>query len=310
MVKDVFEVELPVSEKLYIRKNEISNGDGKKRLSIVSGIHGDELEGQLLIFELASYFEKNKDKLNGIISLYPALNPLGIESITRGLPGFDLDMNRVFPGSPDGTMVEHVASQIISDLETSDLVIDVHASNIFLTEVPQVRVNVLHKEKLVPLAKALNVDFIWVHESSTVLESTLAYSLNSKGVDTLVVEMGVGMRLTKSYSKQLFYGVLNLMKEAGMYLGEVSDEIREPVISDNSSDVIYLNAPSSGIFLKNKEVGANLSKGDVVGYLLDPLRGRIISEIEAECDGWLFTLRDYPVVDEGSLLGRIFRRQV
>ena len=37
----------------------------------------------------------------------------------------------------------------------------------------------------------MNVDIVWVHGASTVLEATLAYSLNSTGTPTLVVEAGV-----------------------------------------------------------------------------------------------------------------------
>ena len=47
-------------------------------------------------------------------------------------------------------------------------------------------------------AKYLNVDFIWVHSAATVLESTLAHTMNIRGVPTLVVVKGVGMRNTKA----------------------------------------------------------------------------------------------------------------
>ena len=61
-----------------------------------------------------------------------------------------------------------------------------HASNIYLTEIPQIRINELFADKLVPLARLVNVDFIWVHGASTVLEATLAHTMNSHGVPTLV----------------------------------------------------------------------------------------------------------------------------
>lgn len=78
----------------------------------MTGTHGDELEGQYVCFQLNQIVQENLDKLNGTIEIYPALNPLGIDSITRGIPNFDLDMNRLFPGNPDGTMAERVAYAI------------------------------------------------------------------------------------------------------------------------------------------------------------------------------------------------------
>ena len=181
------------------------------------------------------------------MDIYPALNPLGIDSVHRGMPTFDLDMNRIFPGSENGAMAEHVAAKIIEDIDGADMCIDLHSSNIFLREIPQVRVSEHIEEKLVPYAKLLNIDFIWVHPVSTVLESTLTYNLNNRNIPTLLVEMGVGMRITKEYGDQLVNGIFNLMKELNIWKGEVS-AVREPIVS-TEKEVEFVNAKSSGIFM-------------------------------------------------------------
>ena len=312
MIKTVTSVRLPIDEVLYIRKNRImSAGEEEelKRISIVTGIHGDELEGQYVCFELQRRIAEQPEKLTGIVDIYPAMNPLGIDSITRGIPAFDLDMNRIFPGKIDGNMTEYLAAGIIRDLTGSDCVLDIHASNIFLTEIPQIRINRLHEEQLVPLAVSVNVDFIWVHGASTVLEATFAHSLNSIGTPVLVVEMGVGMRLTREYGEQLIDGIFNTMKELGMWKGEVP-EVRSPMISENPEDVSYLNASASGLFVPEVKHGAFVSKGDLVGRIVDPLEGKVLDEVRAPQGGMLFTIRDYPIVDEGSLMGRILNEEV
>lgn len=310
MVKTVASVGLPVDEILEIKKNHITPDKPakgkKKRISVVTGIHGDELEGQFVCFELVRRIHEEKDKLTGVVDIYPAMNPLGIDSITRGIPGFDLDMNRLFPGNSEGDMTEYLASEIIDDVIGSDVCIDIHASNIYLTEIPQIRINELHKEKLVPLAEKTNVDFIWVHGANTVLESTFAHSLNSRNVPTLVVEMGVGMRITKSYCEQLVDGIFNLMREMGIWQGETI-EPRKPIISQNPDDVSYLNASTSGVFVPNVKHWEHLKKGDHIGSIIDPLRGKVLDKILSPVDGILFTIREYPIVDEGSLVGRLLR---
>ena len=66
----------------------------------------------------------------------------------------DCRVNRgVFTGNQDGTMAEQAAYTIIRDLQGADMVIDIHSSNIFLREIPQVRINVQTADKLVPYAK-------------------------------------------------------------------------------------------------------------------------------------------------------------
>lgn len=312
MIKTIASVDLPVDETLKIQKRRIAP-DGKtkglNRISVVTGVHGDELEGQYVCFELARRIEENIDCLTGIVDIYPAMNPLGIDSITRGIPAFDLDMNRLFPGNIDGNMTEYLAAEIVKDLSGSDLVVDIHASNIFLTEIPQIRINELHEEELVPLAKASNVDFVWVHGASTVLESTLAYSLNSTGTPCLVVEMGVGMRITQPYCEQMVDGIFSLMKELGIWNGDVKS-VREPIISRDGNDVSYLNASVGGLFIPKVKHWEKLNKDDLIGYIIDPLSGKILDSVLAPVDGILFTIREYPIVDEGSLVGRLLRKGV
>lgn len=313
MIETVASVGLPVGEVLEIKKNRITPecGDEKawKRISIVTGIHGDELEGQYVCFELLQRIAAQKEKLSGIVDVYPAMNPLGIDSITRGVPAFDLDMNRLFPGDINGNMTEYLAAKIVEDITGSDLCVDIHASNIYLTEIPQIRINELHKDILVPLAKKANVDFIWVHGASTVLESTLAYSLNSRKVPTLVVEMGVGMRITKAYCDQMVDGIFSLMKELGIWQGDVP-EPGKPIISEDEEDVCFLNAATSGIFVQRVKHWERLKKGDLVGQIIDPLSGKVLDDVVSPVNGILFTIREYPVVDAGSLLGRLLREEI
>lgn len=306
----VASVPLPVDETLEIRKNRFcpENGGNGKRISIVTGIHGDELEGQLVCFNVAKRIRENPEKLLGTVDIYPAMNPLGIDSVTRGIPGFDLDMNRIFPGAPDGSLTEYVATRIVKDLVGSNLCFDIHASNIYLTEQPQIRINELHRDKLVPLAMEANVDFVWVHGANTVLESTLAHSMNSLGVPTLVVEMGVGMRLTPAYAEQLTEGIFHLMSRLHIWKEE-EITVKKPILSEDPEEVCYLNAPVSGIFLKKREHGESLRRGEEVGAILNPYTGEVMESITAPEDGWLFTVREYPVVDEGSLLARILKRR-
>ena len=313
-VVKVAEAEMPIDEQLIIRKHRIepaASGDDLSRICVVTGIHGDELEGQFVCYEIARRILREPELLCGIVDIYPAMNPIGIDSIRRGIPAFDLDMNRIFPGNRDGDMNEYMASEILKDCAGADLCLDIHASNIFLTEIPQIRINELHKDALIPFAKDSNMDLVWVHGNSTVLESTFAYSLNSLNVPTLVIEMGVGMRITREYGNQMTDGIFYLMKKLGIWKGDVGS-VRNPVIAydQKGTDVYYLNAPISGVYIKECEHGSMVEKGQRIGCIIDPLAGRELCLIEAPGDGWLFTTREYPVVEAGSLMGRILKKEV
>jgi len=307
MIKHVSVAALPVAENFIIQKNRIENNakKGCKRVCVVTGTHGDELEGQYVCAQLAKILNDGKHKLSGIVDIYPALNPLGIDTVTRGFPMFDLDMNRIFPGSPSGLLAEVAAYDIIRDIEGADMCIDIHSSNIFLREIPQVRVSEQNEAALLPYAVMLNVDLVWIHASATVLESTLAHSLNMRDVKTLVVEMGVGMRITESFCTQLVDGILNLLHELGMWNGDAGrTQIRTPLISKDLG-VGFLNSDAGGIFIPHAVHGSHVNTGDRIGSVIDPLTGSVVEETIAPCSGLLFTLREYPVVFGGSLLARI-----
>ena len=306
MIQTAASVRLPVDETLTILKNRLqplSPSGKEKRICICTGIHGDELEGQYVCYELSRRIQAEPENLTGIVDIYPALNPMGVDSITRGIPMFDLDMNRIFPGNSDGAVQERIAAKVIEDLTGADYALDIHASNIYLQEIPQARVNVNTSEKLLPYAKLLGLDFIWIHAAATVLESTLAHSLNSIGVPTIVVEMGVGMRITKAYGDRLVNGILNLMKHEGLWQGAV-EPVREPIVSSDGK-VGFVNAGASGVFLPCVEHWKHIEEGQALGDIIDPLSGTVLQHVVSPCSGMVFTLREYPVVYSGSLVARV-----
>ena len=141
---EIFTSDLPVGEKLSIRRTRFEPKKSSKkckRISIVSGIHGDELEGQLVIYLLADWLNKNSEKISGIVDIYPSVNSLGVDTITRGFPLYDVDLNRTFPGGPNEFLPGQVVHALAQDVKGSDIAIDIHSSNIFLREIPQIRIN-------------------------------------------------------------------------------------------------------------------------------------------------------------------------
>ena len=308
---EVTSADLFVDERIRIWKNRLapegaSASDARTlpRAAVVTGIHGDELEGQYVAFELARRIKEHPDHLRGVVDIYPALNPTGVSTITRGVPLFDLDMNRIFPGCEDASLTEHLARAIINDISGAAIAFDIHASNIFLRELPQIRINEITAERLVPLAKRANIDFVWVHSAATVLQSTLAYSLNDIGVPCLVVEMGVGMRITREYGDALIDGIFNLLIDKGIWDGPAPANLKEPIVSTDG-EVSFINADAAGIFLPTATHNNMVSAGQELGIIADALTGEVQQRVLSPTDGLLFTLREYPVVTPGSLIARI-----
>ena len=86
MIETIARVNLMVNEVLKIKKNRLTPDvlTGKeRRISLVSGVYGDELQGQFVCYEVTRRIKENYKCLKGIVDIYPAINPLAMEAKTR-----------------------------------------------------------------------------------------------------------------------------------------------------------------------------------------------------------------------------------
>ena len=186
----------------------------------------------------------------------------------------------------------------------ADVCLDIHSSNSLIREIPQVRLNDDVIETVMPYAKMLNAELVWIHPSTSVRPGSLAYALNAIGVKSMVIEAGVALRIDYEYCEQIVDGIFSLMKHMGIWQGEVT-EPRHPIIATDG-DVHFVNAESSGLFVPNIKHSMKVKKGEKIGTIVDVITGSVEERIYAPCDGLVFTLREYPAVEEGALIARIY----
>ena len=213
----------------------------------------------------------------------------------------------MFPGEATGTMMYKLAARIIEDIKGSDICVDVHASDTFVKEMPQVRISEEHGKDLVDFSRLLNADLIWINASAAAHEATLTNSLNTIGVPALLVEMGLGNRVTRSFGDQITEGIFNLMHEIGIWSGPVGEIRNAKLTRDYGID--FFRAQSTGIFLPDMENGQQVSAGDMIGKIVSTLSGDVLEIVQAKRCGILFTLREYPLVYEGALIARVLAEE-
>src|SRR5262245_56307248 len=106
-LESILTLDLPYRERLELWRTRFGSGAGPK-VAVVAGIHGDELGGLYVCHRLAAWLNQllatRPDALLGRVELYPALNPLGIDTLQRFVPVFDTDLNRNFPGHREGLL--------------------------------------------------------------------------------------------------------------------------------------------------------------------------------------------------------------
>lgn len=310
MIETVMTTQMPVGLPIKIKKNRLEPDtiqENMPRLSIVAGVHGDELQGQYICYELIRRIKEERENLKGIVDVYPCVAPMALEIRKRNAPGA-LDMNAMFPGSHHGHTIEYMAAEVIEDLKGSDFCIDIHSSDIFIRELPQIRVPENAGKKVTELAQKSGIPVLWMNSnSSSVWEGSLAYSLRRKGIPNLVIESGIALKIDYEYCKKVIDGIFRMMKELEVFEGEVSPTKKTVTVKKNDVEVIHCN--TSGIFIPKIQIGSFVRENQVLGCIVRPILGAELEEVKSSCDGMIFSLREYPAVCEGELLARICKAE-
>ena len=310
MIETVMTAQMPVGLPIKIKKNRLEPDtiqENMPRLSIVAGVHGDELQGQYICYELIRRIKEERENLKGIVDVYPCVAPMALEIRKSNAPGA-LDMNAMFPGSHHGHTIEYMAAEVIEDLKGSDFCIDIHSSDIFIRELPQIRVPENAGKKVTELAQKSGIPVLWMNSnSSSVWEGSLAYSLRRKGIPNLVIESGIALKIDYEYCKKVIDGIFRMMKELEVFEGEVSPTKKTVTVKKNDVEVIHCN--TSGIFIPKIQIGSFVRENQVLGCIVRPILGAELEEVKSSCDGMIFSLREYPAVCEGELLARICKAE-
>ena len=116
---------------------EARSGRDGPSVWLTAGIHGDEIGGVVVVQEIFARLRK-RPLLAGRLSGFPLLNPFGFETASRRIPSTQEDLNRAFPGDPDGTLAERIAHLACTRIreDSADLVLDLH--NGWLRSIPYV----------------------------------------------------------------------------------------------------------------------------------------------------------------------------
>lgn len=253
-----------------------------------AAMHGQELAGIAIIWEVL----KNRldpNALKGTVVGAPLLNPLSFNAGTYYTPQDGLNFNRVFPGDPNGLLTARMASLVFEQgVKQADYLIDIHCN----PEPAMCFVLVGGAEddetgaKSHAMARAFGVTPIEMmlsleaHRAGTMMEA--AYAL---GKPTLVVELFPWRRIDPKAVKIGVRGVLNVMKSLGMIEGEV--EAQEGVmVLDGKLTRTEESAARGGIVLPEKDIGETVTKGELVGRIVNHY-GDQVEEIRSPVDGWL-----------------------
>lgn len=310
----IADVALPIEERWGIKRcRYATEGASAGRVCIATGTHGDEMMGQLIVYRIEQRIAANPNALNGVVDFYPMLNPLGLDIAHRMVPSATrLDMNRAFPGSPDGTPLEYLCWQIIQDMSGANLVLDIHASARNKSELYEVRVSAKDADRLIPRVRALRPQLIWVYPDKGSFSASLTGALCDAGTDAVILEADERRRMPQEIAEMVVEGIFCKLREMGIWTGEAQNaptqsEAIPTVLSQE--DVCRVACEYPGVYVPEDFLGTHVQAGQVLGTVIDALEGVAREEIKAPCSGLVFSQRSYSAVYPGTLIARIRKEQ-
>ena len=271
----------------------ISNGKGPTAL-LTGGNHGDEYEGPLALYELARTLDPAD--VSGTVIILPALNYPAFKAGTRTSPIDKGNMNRSFPGRPDGTVTEKIADYVQRHLlPRADIVLDFHSGGRTLDFVPFCAAHILpdktQEAKAFAAVEAFSAPYsVKMLEIDAVgMFDTAAEDMGKTFVTT---ELGGGGTARAETVRIARKGVMNVLRHAGIVDGAV-EKTRTSWLDMPSGDCFSF-AEEDGMIETMVDLGDKVTAGMVVARIHGIGRTGIApQEIRAQMDGML-AARHFP----------------
>jgi len=228
---------------------------------LTAAVHGDELNGIEMVRRV--FHDIEPSKLSGALIGVPIVNVQGFRRGSRYLPD-RRDLNRYFPGNPNGSAAARIAHSLFSDvIAHCDALVDLHTGSFERANLPQLRAD-LRNPDVVTLTHGFGA-MVVLHSKSTV--GTLRYAATMAGIPAVTVEAGGPSQLELAEVKHGVKGIETLLTTLGMTRRMRLWGDPEPVYYRSS----WVRADNGGILLSDVSLGSSVRKGDLLGSITDPM---------------------------------------
>ncbi len=277
-------------------------------LVVLAGVHGDEYEGVEAIARLCT--ELDPAALRGTLLMVPICNPPAYAAAQRNSAVDGLNLARVFPGNPDGTLTERIAHVLTTQvIRHADLVVDLHSGGVAY-DLPTL-VGYLHDEgemgrRSLAAARAFGAPVLWGHPLPIPAGRSIS-AAQELGIPWLYTEASGGGYARPADVACYARGVVNLLRHLGMLDG--APDAPAPahhLVGDGNLDTV-IDAPVGGYFRAAVALLDDVDAGQPLGHLYDPFGARLAT-VSAPCPGVVILLRRVHRVHAGEGLVHLTQR--
>ena len=251
---------------IQIPITQVKNGTGP--CALLSGAnHGDEYEGPLALVEFAA--DLKPEDVSGTVIIIPFMNHPAFMAGTRVSPLDDVNMNRAFPGKPDGTPTQKIADYFQRTLlPMADVVLDFHSGGRTLDFIPFAASHALadpeQQARCRAARDAFNAPFSVEMREIDAL-GMYDDAVESMGKTFVSTELGGGGSATPYTTEIARKGVRNVLIHAGILRGELS--LAPSRLLSQEDDGCFHFTNHGGLVDFAVSLGQTVAKGDLIARI-------------------------------------------
>ena len=233
-------------------------------LCLTAAVHGDELNGIEMVRRVL--YGLAPGKLAGTVVGVPIVNLFGFRRSSRYLPD-RRDLNRYFPGNPDGSSASRIAHAFFNDVvRHCDYLVDLHTGSFHRTNLPQLRAD-LNDPAVLELTRGCGATAVLQSRGS---RGTLRRAATEAGIPAVTLEAGEPMRFQPEEVEHGVKGIRTLLNKLGMVTRISLWGEPQPVFYES----VWVRADTGGILFSRVELGETVAAGDVLGTVTDPITNK------------------------------------
>lgn len=283
----------------------VIEGSSGPTLALVAGNHGYEYPPILAL-------QKMREELSGaeirgtVILIHVANMPSFLGRTIYFSPVDGKNLNRCYPGRPDGTVSERIAHAITTEvIARADFLFDLHCGDGNESLRPYVYQTVTADEalnrKIERLALAFGIDHIVVDRNRPADPGRSVYCSNTaitRGKPAITVESGYLGCTDAECVDQIARGVRGVMRELDM-VADGPAPLERPIYLD---PVEVLSSPATGILYPEAQRGQHVAEGQTLARITD-FFGQEIATVRAPFAGEVLYIVATPPITEGQPVG-------
>ena len=268
------------------------------RACLLAGVHGGEYSSIAALVRFMR--ELDVADITGSILAVPVVSPTSFAARSPFVvPEDGRNLNRSFPGDPDGSFTEVLAHHVFSEFVAgSDVLIDLHGGDM----VEALEPFALYDDSPVRdtaerLARAYGLPYV-VCDTADTLGGTTSATAAAAGIPGFTAEAGGRGLLEPAEVERHLRGLSSSLRAAGVLDGEPDPP---PARQRLVQRFLWLRTPVRGWWQPAVEPGDTVTAGDRLGAVLDGF-GDTVEIVTAPEDGALLFRTSSPAVDAGGLL--------